>query len=289
MADREKVAELKIKAYQCRQNVLRMMESSGHGHIGGSFSCLDVVTALYFYGMNIDPENPKAAGRDRFLLSAGHKCMAQYAVLAEKGFFPKEILDTYGHLHSRIPGHPDMHKLPGIEANTGALGHGLSIACGMAMGEKFSGYSSRVFVVMGDGELTEGSNWEAAAAAVQYHLDNLTVFVDNNGLQISGRVEDVMNMTPIDRHFEAFGWAVKNIDGNSMEDITDTLDQLPLIKGKPSLIVAHTVKCKGLAEGEGKASYHYWEPKPGQLEAAGNELRERIQELENEMERRRDT
>lgn len=265
------------------------MESSGHGHIGGSFSCLDVVTALYFYGMNIDPENPKAAGRDRFLLSAGHKCMAQYAVLAEKGFFPKEILDTYGHLHSRIPGHPDMHKLPGIEANTGALGHGLSIACGMAMGEKFSGYSSRVFVVMGDGELTEGSNWEAAAAAVQYHLDNLTVFVDNNGLQISGRVEDVMNMTPIDRHFEAFGWAVKNIDGNSMEDITDTLDQLPLIKGKPSLIVAHTVKCKGLAEGEGKAGYHYWEPKPGQLEAAENELRERIQELENEMERRRDT
>lgn len=289
MADREKVAELKIKAYQCRQNVLRMMESSGHGHIGGSFSCLDVVTALYFYGMNIDPENPKAAGRDRFLLSAGHKCMAQYAVLAEKGFFPKEILDTYGHLHSRIPGHPDMHKLPGIEANTGALGHGLSIACGMAMGEKFSGYGSSVFVVMGDGELTEGSNWEAAAAAVQYHLDNLTVFVDNNGLQISGRVEDVMNMTPIDRHFEAFGWAVKNIDGNSMEDITDTLDQLPLIKGKPSLIVAHTVKCKGLAEGEGKAGYHYWEPKPGQLEAAGNELRERIQELENEMERRRDT
>lgn len=289
MADREKVAELKIKAYQCRQNVLRMMESSGHGHIGGSFSCLDVVTALYFYGMNIDPENPKAAGRDRFLLSAGHKCMAQYAVLAEKGFFPKEILDTYGHLHSRIPGHPDMHKLPGIEANTGALGHGLSIACGMAMGEKFSGNSSRVFVVMGDGELTEGSNWEAAAAAVQYHLDNLTVFVDNNGLQISGRVEDVMNMTPIDRHFEAFGWAVKNIDGNSMEDIIDTLDQLPLIKGKPSLIVAHTVKCKGLAEGEGKAGYHYWEPKPGQLEAAGNELRERIQELENEMERRRDT
>lgn len=280
MADRQTVADLKIKAYRCRKHVLRMMRSSGHGHIGGSFSCLDLVTALYFYGMKTDPDNPGAPDRDRFLLSAGHKCMAQYAVLAEKGFFPKEVLDTYGRLHSKIPGHPDMHKLPGIEANTGALGHGLSIACGMALGQRLNESTSRVFVVMGDGELTEGSNWEGAAAAAQYGLDNLTVFVDNNGLQISGRVEAVMNMTPIDEHFEAFGWAVKNIDGNSMEEITETLDSLPLKRGKPSLIVAHTVKCKGLSEGEDNVSYHYWQPGKDQLDAAEKEIEARIEELE---------
>lgn len=289
MADRQEAKGLKIKAYRCRRHVIRMMKSSGHGHIGGSFSCMDLVTALYFHGMRINPENPGDSHRDRFLLSAGHKCMAQYAVLAEKGFFPKDTLDTYGRLHSKIPGHPDMHKLPGIEANTGALGHGLPIACGMAMGKKLDGDGSRVFVVMGDGELTEGSNWEGAAAAAQYGLDNLTVFVDNNGLQISGRVEDVMNMTPIDRHFEAFGWAVKNIDGNSMEEITDTLDRLPIEKGKPSLIVAHTVKCKGLSKGEGQVGYHYWQPDEEQLEAADRELAGRIEELEQEDQGRRDT
>lgn len=281
MVETDEVRKLKITADRCRRHVIRMMRSSGHGHIGGSFSCIDIVTALYFHGMKIFPENPGEPGRDRFLLSAGHKSMAQYAVLAEKGFFAIEILDTYGHLHSRIPGHPDMHKLPGVEANTGALGHGLSIACGMALGQRMDGKESRVFVVLGDGELPEGSNWEGAAAAAHYGLDNLTVFVDNNGLQISGRVETVMNMTPIDRHFEAFGWAVKNIDGNCMEEIIDTLDQLPLKKGKPSLIVAHTVKCKGMEKGENHVDYHYWVPGADQLDNADQEILDHIRALED--------
>jgi len=182
--------------------------------------------------MKVDPENPGLPDRDRFLLSAGHKCLAQYAALAEKGFFPKDVLDTYGELNSHIPGHPDMHKLPGVEANTGALGHGLSIAVGMALGMRLDGCDSKVYVVMGDGELAEGSSWEAAAAAAHYGIDSLVVFVDFNGLQISGRVQDIMNFTPIADHFAGFGWAVHEIDGNSMEEIVDVLDGLPLEKGK---------------------------------------------------------
>lgn len=280
MADRNEVSALESAASRSRENVIRMIKASGHGHIGGALSCLDIVTALYFHAMNIDSGNPKKEDRDRFVLSAGHKCLAQYAVLAEKGYFPKEILDTYGSLHSRIPGHPDMHKLSGVEANTGALGHGLSIACGMALGVKEKFKDAKIYVVMGDGELPEGSNWEAASVASHYHLDNLVLFVDNNGLQISGRVEDVMNMTPIDERFRAFGWSVKNIDGNNMEGIVDILDSVPFEKGKPTAIIAHTVKCKGLSVGEGKASYHYWDPSREEIEAAVEEMKSRTQKTE---------
>ncbi len=280
--DQSEIKNLQIIAEKCRENVIRMMQSSGHGHIGGAFSSMDIVTALYFHTMNVDPKNPKDEDRDRFILSAGHKSMVQYAVLAEKGFFPKDILDTYGQLHSKIPGHPDMHKLPGVEANTGALGHGLSIACGMALGLRLNQQSSRVFVITGDGELPEGSNWEAAAIAAHYKLDNLVVFVDNNGLQISGKVEDVMNMTPIDEHFKAFGWAVKNIDGNNMAEIIAVLDQLPLEKGKPTVVIAHTVKSKGLTAGENNAAYHYWNPTEAEIEEAKKEISARIIELQKQ-------
>lgn len=157
MTEKE-LAELKLTAVNCRLNVLRMLKAGGHGHVGGAYSAIDIVTALYFYKMQTNPENPKAEDRDRFLLSAGHKCLAQYAVLAEKGFFQKEILDTYGSLGSHIPGHPDMYKLPGVEANTGALGHGLSIAVGMALAMRMDKKSSQVYAIMGDGELAEGSN-----------------------------------------------------------------------------------------------------------------------------------
>lgn len=278
----DKLLELKKRAVKCRLNVIRMLKASGHGHLGGAFSCLDIVTALYFYKMNIDSKNPTMRDRDRFLLSAGHKSLVQYAVLAEKEYFPKTLLDTYGQLKSKLPGHPDMHKLPGIEANTGALGHGLSIACGMAMGIKLNGGNAKVYVVMGDGELCEGSNWEAAALASHHRLDNVIVFVDNNGLQISGKVEEVMNMTPIDEHFAAFGWATKNINGNDMEEIVDVLDNLPLEEGKPSLIVAHTIKAKGLKIGEGKAAYHYWTPSSEELETAEKDLNIELEQLEME-------
>lgn len=278
--ERNKRLKLELTAEKCRRNVLRMVESSGHGHLGGAFSCIDIVTALYFYKMKIRPEKPDWKERDRFLLSAGHKCMAQYAVLAEKGFFDKSVLDTYGKMGTKMPGHPDMHKLPGIEANTGALGHGLSIADGMALGLRGK---AKVYVVMGDGELAEGSNWEAAAAAAHYHLDNLTAFVDFNGLQISGKVEKIMNYVPIDEHFKAFGWTVENIDGNSVEEIIDVLDRLPLQKGKPTAIVAHTIKGKGIGFAENKAKYHFWSPKNSELEQAIKECEAKIGKILQEI------
>ena len=284
MDQKRRIVGLKLKAAQCRKNVLRMVRAGGHGHIGGAFSEIDVVTALYFDKMNIDPNDSKNPDRDRFLLSAGHKCLCQYAVLAEKGFFEKEILDTYGALGSHIPGHPDMYKLNGVEANTGALGHGMSIANGMAASAKLDGKSFHVYAVTGDGELPEGSNWEAAAAAAKFRLDNLAVFVDNNGLQISGKVTDVMNMEPIDKKFEDFGWAVRVIDGNNMEEIVETLDMLPLEEGKPSCIIMKTVKAKGLPFGENQASFHFWNATPELLDEANAALDEQIAALEKELE-----
>ncbi len=283
MLSESRITELKIESEKSRKNVIRMLKASNHGHIGGAFSCIDMITALYYYKMNIDPKDPSKDDRDIFMLSAGHKCMAQYAVLAEKGYFSKDILDTYGKLHTKLPGHPNMHKLPGIEANTGALGHGLSIASGMAMSFKQDKKDNKVYVVMGDGELPEGSNWEVAGIAAKFKLDNLVVFVDNNDLQISGRVNEVMDMTPIDGHFKAYGWATKNIDGNNMSEIVETLDQLPLEKGRPTAIIAHTTKAKGLKEGEDNVAYHYWNPLPENLEIADRDIDERIEQLRKEI------
>lgn len=284
MADKKRVAEMKLQAARCRRNVLRMVRAGGHGHVGGALSSIDIVTALYFDTMNIDPKNPEDENRDRFLLSAGHKCLAQYAVLAEKGFFEKEVLDTYGKLASKIPGHPDMHKLPGVEANTGALGHGMSIAAGMAMAGKLDGKDYKVYAITGDGELPEGSNWEAAAAAAKFKLDNLVVFVDNNGLQISGDVTEVMSMKPIDEKFRAFGWAVKYIDGNDMNQILDVLDSIPAEKGKPTMVLCSTVKAKGLSFGENKAEFHFWNATPELLSRAEGEIEKQIKILEAEKE-----
>jgi transketolase len=274
MTTQTEIGDLEYMAVKCRRDAVRMIRSSGSGHLGGALSSLDILTALYFHTMNRDPEQPLKKDRDRFVLSAGHKCLALYSVLAECGYFSMEILDTYGQLHSKIPGHPDMHKLPGVEANTGALGHGLSISVGMALGLRLDGMNARVFTVMGDGELPEGSNWEAATAAAHYGLDNLTVFVDDNGLQISGKTVDIMNMEPIAEHFQAFGWTTREIDGNNMTEVVNVLDSLPFSKGKPNLIVAHTVKSKGLSFAEGKAAYHYWKPSSEELEQAEAELDE---------------
>lgn len=267
------IRNLENIAKKCRRKVISMMEANGSGgHVGGALSCIDIIVALYFHAMNIDPKNPKGFERDRFVLSAGHKCMAQYAVLAQKGFFAEEILNTYGLLNSKMPGHPDMHKLPGIEANTGALGHGLSIATGMAMGLRQSKLNSKVYVVMGDGELAEGSNWEAAAAAAHYELDNLIVFIDNNGLQISGNTTDVMNMDPIDERFKAFGWKTIDIDGNNMGDIVGLFEEFMQQDGKPKAIIAHTIKGKGISFAEDNYKYHYWKPNDEELKKAINEL-----------------
>ena len=272
------IKTLEYHAAKSRRKVVRMLAAGKGGHLGGAMSCLDLLVALYFHTMNIDPRNPGLPERDRFILSAGHKCMAQYAVLCERGFFEESVLDTYGHLKTRLPGHPDMSKLPGVEANTGALGHGLAIAVGMALGLREG--KQRVFTVLGDGELPEGSNWEAAAAAGFFGLDRLTAFVDANGLQISGPTAEIMNMESIAEKFLSFGWATYNIDGNDMESLIQALDALPVEKGKPTAIVMKTVKGKGISFAENQLSFHYWKPSAEQLKQAELELDDTIERLE---------
>lgn len=265
---------LKQIAVKVRQNVIRQIKAGRMGHIGGALSIADIVTALYFKIMRIDPKNPHWDRRDRFVLSAGHKCLALYAVLAERGFFDDAILDTYGSLGSKLPGHPDMHKLPGVESNTGALGHGLSIAGGMALGLKMDGIDSKVYVIMGDGELAEGSNWEAAAASSHHRLDNLLVFVDRNTLQISGRTVDVMSYEPLEQRWRSFGWGTRVIDGHDLGMIVKASSEIPFEKGKPSVVIANTVKSKGISFAEDRVEFHYWKVKEGEIEKAEQELLE---------------
>lgn len=271
---KEEKTELEKIAVQNRKNVLRLMKAGRMGHIGGALSAIDILTALYFKIMRVDPQNPKWPQRDRFVLSAGHKCLALYATLAQKGFFSHAILDTYGALCSKLGGHPDMYKVPGVETNTGALGHGLSIAGGMAMGLKMDGLDARVYVIMGDGELAEGSNWEAAAAASHHKLDNLLVFVDRNHLQISGPTVDVMSYEPLDKRWQAFGWRVREIDGHDLKQIVENATDIPFEKGRPSVIIADTVKSKGLSFAENKVDYHYWKATDEDLAIAQRELDE---------------
>ncbi|MGI6433705.1 MAG: transketolase [Sphaerochaetaceae bacterium] len=272
--------ELQKQALAVRKNILRMVKAGGSGHVGGALSATDIITTLYFSVMNVKPEDPNWADRDRFVLSAGHKCLALYAVLAEKGFFDKAILDTYGSLNSPLPGHPDMHALAGVESNTGALGHGLAIAGGMAMGLKLDRKKSRVYVIMGDGELAEGSNWEAAAAASHHKLDNLMVFVDLNGLQIGGQTSEIMANSPLADRWRAFGWHVKEIDGHNIEQILACTDGIPFETGKPTVVIANTVKSKGFSFAEGKASYHYWSANDQEMAVAEEDLQKAERSLQ---------
>ena len=268
----EETATLEAAALRIRQDILRMVRAGGAGHLGGAMSCADIMAAHYFSILRVDPAAPAWPDRDRLILSAGHKCMALYAALRQRGFFDESILDTYGSLKSRLPGHPVMQKLPGVEANTGALGHGLSIAGGMAMGLKLKKSPAKVYVVMGDGELAEGSNWEAAAAASHHKLDNLLVFVDCNGLQLSGKTEEIMNYGPLADKWAAFGWSVRSIDGHDFTQIVGNAREAPFVAGKPSVVIAHTVKSKGVSFAEGKVDYHYWKPKGDEMSRAVAEL-----------------
>lgn len=281
--DSKEILKLEYTALRIRRNILRLIRAGEAGHVGGALSSVEILTALYFKLLNIDPSNPKWKERDRFVLSAGHKCLVLYSALAERGFFDKSILDTYGALDSPVPGHPNMHKLAGVESNTGALGHGLSIAGGMALGFKLDKSPSRVFVLMGDGELAEGSSWEAAAAASMHKLDNLVVFVDRNRLQISGPTIEVMSYEPLDERWKAFGWSVRTINGHDINSIVTNVMEAPFEKGKPSLIIADTIKSKGLSFAEGKLNYHYWKNNPEEMKQAEldldiieNQLKEKI-------------
>jgi transketolase len=268
----EDIANLERTAFNIRKKILRMIKAGKEGHIGGAMSCVEIMTALYFKLMRIDKNDPEWINRDRFVLSAGHKSLALYATLAEKKIFKESLLDTYHGFNTKLPGHPDMHKLPGVEASTGAMGHGLAIAGGMALAAQINKLDYRVYVILGDGEIGEGSNWESFAAASHYKLDNLIVFVDRNGLQISGSTSDVMNFEPLDMKLGAFGWEVRTINGHDIGEIVRIATDIPFKKGKPSVIIADTVKAKGLTFAENKVSYHYWNSTPEEIEMAERDL-----------------
>jgi transketolase len=263
--------ELRRKSVQYRKTILRIIYHAKAGHTGGSLSCVDILNVLYNHVMNVSPENADDPNRDRYVQSKGHSVEALYTVLADQGFFPLDALDSLGQYQSDFIGHPTRH-VPGIEQNTGALGHGLSFSVGLALAAKKDGRRYRVFTLLGDGELTEGSNWEAAMSAAHYQLDNLIVIVDRNTLQITGPTEDVMALEPLSDKFAAFGLAVRTCDGNDVGDLVRTLDAAPFEVGKPSLILAHTVKGKGVSFIENAVSWHHKVPTDEEMARALAEL-----------------
>jgi len=266
MTDRE----LQLKSVRLRKKTLEAIYEAGAGHTGGGLSCLDILNVLYNRILNVSPKNFSNPNRDRYVQSKGHSVEALYAVLADRGFFPEAELKTIGHYKSHFVGHPTRHT-PGIEMNTGALGHGLSICVGMALAGKMDNAPYRVFTLLGDGELAEGSNWEAAMAAGHYDLDNLTAIIDHNTLQISGRTRDVCSNEPLDEKWRAFGWAVKVVNGHNFAELTAVLSQ-PAEKGKPTCAIANTVKGKGVSFMEDVAKWHHGVPSEAELKQALNEL-----------------
>jgi transketolase len=261
----EKMRELNGIACRIRMDIVEMLNVAGSGHTGGSLSAADLVTALYFHKMRHNPKDPHWPERDRFILSKGHAAPVLYAALARSGYFPVGELSTLRKLGSRLQGHPDSKKLPGVEVSTGSLGQGLSIACGIALAGRLDKKKYRVYALMGDGEIQEGQVWEAAMTAAHYRLDNLTAIVDNNGLQIDGACAEVMCVDPISDKFRAFGWDVIDIDGHDMNEITDALDRAGQHKGRPTVIVARTIKGKGCTLFEGKVEYHGAAPSAEEL------------------------
>lgn len=263
---------LQQKAKEIRIDIIREIFSAGSGHPGGSLSAADIITYLYFAEMRIDPSDPDKKGRDRFVLSKGHAAPALYAALAERGYFPKETLTTLRSVGSILQGHPDRKKVPGVDMSTGSLGQGISAAVGMALADKIDGTGARVYSVLGDGELQEGMVWEAAMAAAHYGLSNLTAFVDHNGLQIDGKNEDVMSVMPVAEKFESFGWHVQKIDGHDFEQIARALEEAKKQSDRPQVIVAETVKGKGVSFMEDQAGWHGKAPSEEQAKQAVEEL-----------------
>ena len=270
----EQSKELKLKrlANNVRLGIIEGVYNAACGHPGGSLSIADIITYLYFEEMNVDPKDPKAEGRDRFVLSKGHTAPALYAALAERGYFDKEELKTLRKTDSRLQGHPDMKGTPGVDMSSGSLGLGISAACGMALSAKVYGNDYRVYTIVGDGESEEGQVWEAAMFAAHYKLDNLVAVIDWNGLQIDGPVAEVMNPTPHDKKLEAFGFHVISIDGHDFEQIEAAFEEAKAVKGKPTAIVAKTVKGKGVSFMENKVNWHGAAPNDEQCAQALAEL-----------------
>ena len=263
--------ELTRKSIHYRKTILRIIKQANAGHTGGSLSCVDILNVLYNHAMDITPENFATPNRDHYIQSKGHSVEALYTVLADKGFYPESELDTLDQYRSHFVGHP-TRKIKGIEHNTGALGHGLSVSVGLALGMKHDGNSHRVFTLLGDGELAEGSSWEALMSASHYKLDNLVIIVDRNTLQITGSTEEVMGLEPLADRFSSFGCAVKVCNGNDIGEIVTTLDGLPFQTERPNLIIAQTTKGKGISFMENTVKWHHRVPTDNEFELAMQEL-----------------
>lgn len=271
-----KLHTLELAAAKIRSLAMDQVYTAASGHIGGSLSVADILTVLYFDVMKVDPENPKAPDRDRLVLSKGHTTPALYAALALRGYFPKEELKLFRSIRGHMSGHPDMVHVPGVDMSTGSLGQGISAAVGMALAAKIDRKDYRVYAVLGDGEIEEGQVWEAAMAAAKYHLDNLTAVVDVNGLQIDGSTADVMPSEPLDKKFEAFNWNVIHVDGHDLAALEDAFAQAAACTGKPTVLLAETVKGKGVSFMENDAGWHGKAPNEEQYAVAREELRNRV-------------
>ena len=264
-------SELQLKSVEYRREILNIIKHANAGHTGGSLSCIDILNVLYNRVLNISPENKADPNRDRYIHSKGHSVEALYVVLTDKRFLPSNQLYTLEQYQSDLIGHPTK-KVPGIEQNTGALGHGLSVAVGMAIAAKIDKRPFRVYTMMGDGELTEGSIWEAAMSASHYQLDNLTAIIDRNGLQITGLTENVMQLEPLAERFKSFGFSTRIVDGHNFDALIDVFNQLPFERGKPNLIIAHTIKGKGVSFIENQVSWHHRVPNQIEFASALQEL-----------------
>jgi transketolase len=267
----EKIKELKKRAKETRRTIVQMIAKAGSGHPGGSLSATDLIVALFSLVLKYDPKNPGWSGRDKFHMSKGHCCPLWYAVLADAGYFPKEKLMTLRQLGSMLQGHPDR-RTPGIESASGSLGQGLSVALGMSLAAKIDNSESRIYVLMGDGEIQEGNIWEAAMAAAHFKCDNLCAILDYNGFQIDGATKDIMGLEPVSLKWQAFGWHAIEIDGHDMEQILDAYEEARTIKGKPTVIIARTVKGKGVSFMENTVEFHGRSPTPEETERALKEL-----------------
>lgn len=266
---------LKAKAYELRKDVVRMIVEGKGGHIGGDMSVMETLVSLYFHEMNIGPENMDDPNRDKFVMSKGHSVEALYAVLAAKGFFPiEQVIREFSKFGSKFIGHPN-NKLPGIEMNSGSLGHGLPVCVGMALAEKMNGRAARIYTVMGDGELAEGSVWEGVMAASHYKLDNLCAVVDRNRLQISGSTEDVMHHDDLTARFSSFGWNVLSVDGNNIDELNEAFAAARTVKGMPTVVIANTIKGCGSPVMENKAAWHHKVPSEEELQQIMRDLEER--------------
>lgn len=269
---------LKRKAIEIRLSVLDMIYRAGTGHTGSSLSNTDILVALFYGVLKHDPKNPKWPDRDRYIQSKGHAVESYWAVLADQGYFPKEELKTFSQFGSKLIGHPN-NEVPGVEVNTGSLGHGLSIAVGMAIAGKLDNKSYRVFTLMGDGEQAEGSIWEAAMAASHYKLDNLIGIIDKNNLQITGKIKDVMNSEPLNEKWKSFGWEVVEVDGNDVMELVGILNHVPIVQNKPTLVIANTIKGKGISLAENNPGWHHHVPTQEEYEIARKELISALEEL----------